>query len=202
MRKLFLFVMLASAACIAQVTVTGFDYAGTGCPDGSVKVAMSSDATSFSILYDGFNVQIDRGVKKAFADCRVVLHIKKPRRLGLQIESAEFRGFVAVDFGVSATQHIEVATGPNKGHQQLSAEYGTQSFVGPLSENFTLQSVRPVKQRPGILDCVPPKENTDVIVSSQIQVLNSGAGQFGQLTVDSTDGVLIQRFSLKTITCK
>ena len=201
MKKLFLVLLLSGSACFSQVTVTGVEYLGTGCPEGSVKVAMSSDGAVFSVLYNAFNVQVNRSLKTALSDCRVVLHVKKPKRLGLQIESAEFRGFVALDIGVTARQHVEVATGPNKGHQQLSAEYGIQSFTGPISENFTLQSVRPTKQRPGILDCVPPKENTDIIINSQVQLLNSGTGEFGQLTVDSADGVLIQRFSIKTINC-
>lgn len=98
--------MLSSTAIFAQASVTGIEYKAIGCPDGSVKVAVASNGEIFSILYDGFNLQVDQGLNRTIAGCRVVLHIKKQRDLGLQIEGAEFRGFVALDSGVTTSQHI------------------------------------------------------------------------------------------------
>lgn len=202
MKLVVLIFSFFAATANAQINLTGFEYRGTGCPQGHVSVVMTPDGSAFSILYDAFNLNVDHNVLQSRGDCAITLHIQKPRKLGFQIEAADFRGFVALDTGVTATQKVQVMVGPNHGHQQLSAEFGAQIWQGPISDNYALRAVRPTTQRPAVLDCVPPKENTDILVNSQISLANSGAGNFGQLTVDSVDGVVVQKFSLKQINCK
>lgn len=198
---LFSALLLISYAVSAQVLLTGFEYQGAGCPQGHVNVAITSDASAFSILYDSFNLQAGGNITAANSACSVVLHLKKPKRLGFKVTEAEFRGFVALDASVIANQNVVVMSGPNHGHQKLSAEFGTQNWSGPIAENYSLRSVKPTNKKPPVLDCVPPKENTDIIVDSKIQISNAGLGKFGQLTVDSVDGLIEQKFSIQWIDC-
>ncbi len=202
MKTLLSFVVLFySALSFAQINLISAEYQGSGCPQGNVSVVMTPSGSAFSILYDAFDLRVDKNITVARASCRVVLHVKKPRKTGFRIENAEFRGFVALDAGVSAAQNVRVMVGPNHGHQKLSAEFGSQVWQGPIAENYLLTAVRPINKKPPVLDCVPPKENTDIIVDSQIQINNSSANNFGQLTVDSVDGVLVQKFAITWLNC-
>lgn len=198
--KLALFLFLFSPLVFAQINLVGAEYQGSGCPPGKVSVTMTPNGSAFSILYDAFDLRVDKNITVARASCRVVLRVKKPRKTGFRIENAEFRGFVALDNGVTAAQTVKVMVGPNNGHQKLSAEFGSQTWQGPVAENYNLSAVRPVNKKPPVLDCVPPKENTEIVVDSQIQVSSAG-GEFGQLTVDSVDGVLVQKFNIAWLNC-
>lgn len=198
--KLALLIFLFSPLAFAQISLVRAEYQGSGCPQGHVSVVMTPNGSAFSILYDAFDLRVEKNITVARASCRVVLHVKKPRKTGFRIENAEFRGFVALDAGASASQNVKVMVGPNHGHQKLSAEYGSQIWRGPVAENYILTAVRPINKKPPVLDCVPPKENTEIVVDSQIQV-NSTAGEFGQLTVDSVDGVLVQKFAISWLNC-
>ncbi len=198
--KLGLLLFFFSPLVFAQISLISAEYQGSGCPQGQVSVTMTPNGSAFSILYDAFDLRVDKNITVARASCRVALHVKKPRKTGFRIENAEFRGFVALDAGVSASQNVKVMVGPNHGHQKLSAEFGSQIWQGPIAENYNLSAVRPVNKKPPVLDCVPPKENTDIVIDSQIQVTSAG-GEFGQLTVDSVDGVLVQKFNVTWVNC-
>lgn len=202
MKKFILAGLLFAIPGFAQVSLVGVEYKGSGCPQGHVSVTLAPDGSAFSVLYDSFNLMVGDQIAQAKSTCSIVLHLKKPKKLGFRVEAADFRGFVALDPGVTATQNVQVMSGPNHGHQQLSAEFGTQVWNGPLNENYILRAVRPVNNKPPVLDCVPPKENTDIVINSQVQILGGNGSSFGQVTVDSVDGLIVQKFSLAWINCK
>jgi hypothetical protein len=202
MKKYILAGLLFAVPGFAQVTLTGVEYQGSGCPQGHVSVTLSPDGSAFSVLYDSFNLNVGDNVAQAQSTCSIVLHLNKPRKLGFRVDAADFRGFVGLDPDVTAAQKVQVMSGPNHGHQQLSAEFGTQVWKGPLTENYVLRAVRPVNNKPPVLDCVPPKENTDIVINFQVQIVGGNASHFGQVTVDSVDGLIVQKFSLSWIDCK
>jgi hypothetical protein len=201
--KTFIFASLLFAIpSFAQVTLAGLEYQGSGCPQGHVSVTLAPDGSAFSVLYDSFNLTVGDQIAQAKSTCSIAIHLKKPKKSGFRVEAADFRGFVALDSGVTATQNVQVMSGPNHGHQQLSAEFGTQVWSGPMSEDYTLRAVHPVNNKPPVLDCVPPKENTDIVINSQVQISGGGNSRFGQVTVDSVDGLIVQKFSLTWLDCK
>ena len=202
MKKFIFAALLFAVPSFAQVALTGVEYQGSGCPQGHVSVTLSPDGSAFSVLYDSFNLMVGDDTAQAQSTCSIVVHLKKPKKLGLRVEAADFRGFVALDPDVTASQKVQVMSGPNHGHQQLSAEFGTQVWKGPVADNYILRAVRPVNNKPPVLDCVPPKENTDLLIKSQVQLTGGAASRFGQFTVDSVDGLLVQKFSLTWIDCK
>jgi hypothetical protein len=201
MKTLLLAMMLFALPSLAQVTLTGFEYSGSGCPQGHVSVTLSPNGSAFSVLYDSFNLMVGDQTAQAQSTCSITLHLKKPKKLGFRVDNADFRGFVALDPNVKATQKVQVMAGPNHGHQQLSAEFGTQVWNGPMADNYNLRAVRPTNNRPPVLDCVPPKENTDIMINSQVQLTGGGPDRFGQFTVDSVDGLIVQKFALTWIDC-
>ncbi len=202
MKKIILGLIFLASLAEAQIQLQSFSATGPGCPAGSVRVVLAPDGSAFSILYDRYNTEVGASVLTSRQNCSVVLHLLKPRRLGFRVEAADFRGFVALDEGVTAQQNVRVMSGPNPGHRMLSAEFGTQVWRGPINEEFVLRAVRPVNSRPPVLDCVPAKENTDLVVDSVVQINSNQAQKNGQLTVDTVDGVLLQKFTLKWLDCQ
>ena len=120
--------------------------------------------------------------------------------MGFRIESADFRGFVHLDPGVIADQNVRISSSPIPELRKVSAEFASQQWVGPVSQNYTLTTVRPLRT-PEVLDCVPPRENTQIIIQSRIRIAQAGGSRIGQLTVDSVDGKLVQRYNLKWVNC-
>ncbi len=195
------FSALFSTEAWAEIQLKSVEYRGSGCPQGSVRAVLAPDGSAFSVLYDRYNTEVGEQITLARKTCSVILHLTKPRNLGFRVDAADFRGFVALDENVVASQNVKVMSGPNPGHRKLSAEFGNQVWKGPINEDYTLRAVRPVNRRPPILDCVPRKENTDIVVDSTVQITNGGPNKNGQLTVDTADGVLLQKFSLTWIDC-
>lgn len=202
MKKIILSLVLLASMAEAQIQLQSFTAAGPGCPAGSVRVVLAPDGSAFSILYDRYNTEVGASVLNSTQNCSVVLHLLKPRHLGFKIEAADFRGFIGLDQGVTAEQKVRVMSGPNPGHRMLSAEFGSQIWRGPINEEFVLRAVRPVNSRPPVLDCVPAKENTDIVVDSAVQLISNQAQKNGQLTVDTVDGVLLHKFTLKWLDCQ
>ncbi len=201
MKTILFSLLLFALPSLAQVTLTGVEYQGSGCPQGHVSVTLSPNGSAFSVLYDSFNLTVGDNIAQAQANCSITLHLRKPKKLGFRVDNADFRGFVALDPGVTATQKVQVMAGPNHGHQQLSAEFGTQVWNGPMADNYILRAVRPTNNRPPVLDCVPPKENTDIVINSQVNLAGGSNDRFGQFTVDSVDGLIVQKFALTWIDC-
>lgn len=192
--------ILATESAEAQLQMTGVISGGSGCPQGTVNVAMAPDGSSFSVLYDRLGTQVGPGVRVGAADCRVEIKIRKPLMLGFQIESADFRGFVALDPGVAAEQRVSVAAGAIRQIRDATADFGHQRWVGPVQQPFTLTAVRP--GRLDILACAPPRENISIVIKTQIrmQQARNPNGQ-GLLTVDSADGKVMQRYKLRYQNC-
>lgn len=202
LKKLLLTLIFFTSIAKAQVQLQSFSAVGSGCPAGSVRVVLAPDGSAFSILYDRYSTQVGASTLTARQNCSVILHLLKPRRLGFRVDAADFRGFIALDEAVTAQQNVRVMSGSNPGHRMLSAEFGSQVWRGPINEDFVLTAVRPVNSRPPVLDCVPAKENTDIVVDSVVDLTSNQPQKNGQLTVDTVDGVLLQKFSLKWLDCQ
>ena len=100
----------ADAADLNSVKVTGVSYQGSGCPQGSVQTVFSPENGQFSILYDSFSLNVG-GPTMQNTDvrgCEVLINLKLPFGYAINVESADFRGFVSLDGGVIA-QHMGIS---------------------------------------------------------------------------------------------
>ena len=187
-------------ASAQQLQLQSVEYAGTGCPQGSVTAQLAPDGSALTVLYDRFDLRVGADTTQGMQDCKIVLRLKKPLLAGFRIESADFRGFIYLDPGVVADQQVRVGSGSIKELRQITTEFGYQRWQGPVNQNFNLTTVRPLKTPP-ILDCIPPRENTQIVIESKIRVGQAGGSRIGQLTVDSVDGRIVQRYNLKWVNC-
>jgi hypothetical protein len=184
----------------ASVQVTGVISGGAGCPQGTVQVVMAPDGSSFTVLYDQLQLQASPSQPIGAMDCTVTINLRKPLLMGFGIESVDFRGFVGLDRGVAAEQRVSVTSGAVKGIREISTEFSTQTWRGPLRQNYTMTTVRPL-QGLEILNCLPPRENTKIVIKSRLRMqVQHGHGE-GLLTVDSTDGKMAQKYHLRWQNC-
>lgn len=191
----------AAAFNPADVRIESFSVSGQGCPQGSVRLVLAPDASAITVLYDQFQLQgLSGSPQQMDMTCRVDAIISKPKSLGFSIESVDFRGFVQLDRGVRAAQRVKVVSGSTRPLRQLSGEFGFERWVGPIAENYLIQTVAPY-EKPEILNCLPLKKNTRLTVTSRIRLNGLGPGKTGFLAVDSADGKVAQRYRLQWHDC-
>jgi hypothetical protein len=89
------------APALAQTTIQSVSYTGTGCPSGSVGVAIAANAKTMTLIFDKYVAQSGPGVSASEnaknCDVSVALHFSK----GVQITltSADYRGYAQLTAG-------------------------------------------------------------------------------------------------------
>jgi hypothetical protein len=190
----------AQALGAGEVQVTGVRLRGLGCPEGTVQVVLSPDGSAMTLLYDQFTLAVDATTARKQMECDVIIDIHKPAGHGFVVDGASVRGFIALDTGMLADQTIKVISGNGQVERQASAEFGTQSWAGPLSQDFELTAVRPVAA-PELLSCAPNKQTEKFVIRSHLRIFPKHTAGSGQLTVDSVDGHLTQHYHLNWVKC-
>ncbi len=183
----------------AGLLITEVISGGAGCPQGTVQVVMSPDATAMTVLYDAFHLNVKDANSVAIMDCEVRVKFEKPAATNFGIESADFRGFVSLEPGLVALQKVHVRSGSTREERLASAEFAEQRWIGPVNEEFILTTHRPSGVE--MVGCHPTREKTRVVIRSRIRINSRRSGGSGQLTVDSVDGRVAQKFNLKWQSC-
>ncbi len=181
-----------------EIGLDGVTYGGEGCPQGTVTAMLSPDATELTVLFDAFDTRVGADLSNAVKNCEVRLNIRKPRLWSYKIESVDFRGFVHLDAGVRAEQRVSFQNGPS--HAGFNKSFGYQRFQGPISQNYTLTTVKPLNG-PDLLSCLPAKKNVELKIRSTIELKGGGGAQGGMMTVDSVDGRVVHKYRLSWISC-
>ncbi|MGZ5278586.1 MAG: DUF4360 domain-containing protein [Pseudobdellovibrionaceae bacterium] len=190
----------AEAKDLSSLKVTGVTYAGSGCPQGSVQTVFSPDAGQFSILYNSFSLNVGGATLESTdtRGCEVSINLKLPFGYAINVESADFRGFVALDGGVIAQHTVDHKVGSNK---LATYGFGTQIFTGPTQENYFIRSEKPKINLPKLVQCLPLKQNTTLMVRTRVKMTGGDGPRQGLMTVDSADGQIEQRYVLSLRRC-
>lgn len=179
--------------------ISAFNYGGSGCPQGSVQAVLAPDGSALSIIYSNFVANVNANQRADARDCTVTLKIRKPVIQAYILESADFRGFVGLEAGVSARQQVNVQNG--FGRFLLNQQFGFNMWEGPVSQNYMIQSVKPVSLNGNSVDCANQlRADTKMEFKTKVRLESRNGGQ-GMFTVDSTDGRLQQIYRFKLINC-
>ena len=122
---------LAGAAHAEDITLGEPGYGGTGCPGGSVSATLSPDATSLSLLFDGYIVEAggDTGKKFDRKSCNIAIPVHVPQGISVSIIAIDYRGYNNFSAGADSQFNVEFffagARGPTF----------TKKFVGPKDED-------------------------------------------------------------------
>lgn len=181
-----------------DVSIESISYGGDGCRPGTVSVILSPGATELTVLFDEFQTRVGADVTNSRKNCEVKVKIKKPRLWSYRIDSVDFRGFIHLDRGVRAEQKVDFQNGPS--HAGFNKSFGYQRWVGPTSENYLLQTIKPLNG-PDLLSCLPAKKSVELKLRSSIELKGGGGHQGGMMAVDSADGRVVHRYRLSWISC-
>lgn len=81
-------------------------YGGTGCPQGSVASIISDDRQTMTLIFDSYVASIGKGVAvtENRKNCQLNIDLHYPGGFQYSIFSADYRGYAALDKGVTGTQ--------------------------------------------------------------------------------------------------
>lgn len=197
-RLLLTTLMLCATVTYAQdeqlpsgATIQSVQYAGTGCPQGSISSLLSVDAQALTVIFDQYAVETagEAPQKKNTKDCQIRLEVAAPKGWSYSIASMQIRGFADLDAGATGIQTANLRYGRspggmiNLGRLKLDGEYRAdyeQAF------DLTLRN----------LNWSSCAETTKpVIINTQIAV-KSRRGAKGSMTVDSFDGQMSHEYNL------
>jgi hypothetical protein len=178
----------------SNVTIASISYSGTGCPAGSVGTSLSEDKTTYTLIFDDFIASVQAGnATTNQKNCLIDLNLNYPSGYQYSVVQQTYRGFVALDKGVTALQS-------SKYYFKSPLLYTTSSnpFKGPISQdyekvdNVTLPS----------LIWSPCGTTGTMHINSAVSVSNlwNSSGN-GQLTEDSADGKVTTTLGLQWAKC-
>jgi hypothetical protein len=111
MAALAAFVVLAPALARAaevpsSVKIRRISYAGSGCAAGSIRSDVPRGFSSFRLYFDGLVAEAGPGIPLAESrkNCQILLDLAFPAGWSFSVASLDYRGYVELDFGATATQ--------------------------------------------------------------------------------------------------
>jgi len=178
-----------------QVYINGITYGGSGCPQGSVGSFISDDRSTFTLIFDSFVASIGPGVPvtENRLNCQLNIDLQYPSGFQYSILDTEFRGYAALDAGVTGVQE---ATYYFSGS---SAQASSQTnFVGPTSGDYEVTDSVPFSSTVWS----PCGAALPLNINSQVRLTSNTATASGQLTDDSVDGKIQYVVGVQWQACK
>lgn len=89
----------------SEVHIKDVTYGGTGCPQGTVGIAISEDRTIMTLIFDEYVVSIGTKVPvtESRKNCQLNIDLLYPPGFQYSIFSADYRGYTALEANVNAT---------------------------------------------------------------------------------------------------
>lgn len=135
---LLLGMLIASTGAFAQspITLGQPGYGGTGCPAGTVSVTLSPDATSLSLLFDGYQINAGGATNRAFdrKSCNIAIPVNVPGGYSVSIIAIDYRGFNQLPQGARSQFSVEYFFAGGRG------PVFNRTFQGPLAEDYLIQN--------------------------------------------------------------
>jgi len=181
----------------SKVFIKGVSYGGSGCPQGSVGVSLSTDRTTFTLIFDKYVASISPGPTdpaKSRKNCQIAVNMQYPGGFQYSVFKADYRGFVELDKGVTGTQKSTYY------FSGQTAQASTQTiFKGPISKDYLISDAVPFTSTVW----APCGASMPLNINSQIRLENNPEKTgSGLLTTDSVDGKVKFICGVQWRTCK
>ena len=180
-----------------QVYIKSVNYAGTGCPAGSVAGTLASDGSFINVAFDKYTAQI-KGTTSNPGDtrknCQLTFVLQYPPGWSVTVFDASYYGYVKLDKKVTATQQSTYRWG---GQSPTASFYST--WTGAVDKDYTFTDSlvtaayvwSSCKGVPGSL-----------IVNTSIKVENSkNPNGNGLITTDAIEGVVTHKYGCQWKRC-
>jgi hypothetical protein len=164
-----------------KVYVQSVTSGGSGCPDGTVQVALDAERDQLGLAFAGFVASKGPGIPPAEANksCQVNLDLHIPQGWQYSIATIEYRGFVQLPKKMKAAQR---ATYYFQGDGGLAT--ADSSYVGPVSRSYLIRDKLPFSTV-AWSSCTTSRP-----LNITTELLLKGGTDPGQITTDSIDGRL------------
>lgn len=179
---------------VSNVRIESITYGGSGCPQGTLSQVISADGTVFTVMYDNFVASFGAGAKSPIdfrKNCQLTVRLTIPSSLSFTVVSTDYRGFVNLAQGVTATaRNIYYFSGDTR-----QAEI-KKVFTGPVTKSY-LDHVDLAVENQIWSQC-----NEDQLINFSNSLLLTGdKTKSGLITTDSTDGKVTQSYMLQWRAC-
>ncbi|MBW4511443.1 MAG: DUF4360 domain-containing protein [Scytonematopsis contorta HA4267-MV1] len=178
-----------------QVKISGFTYAGTGCPSGSVGSLISSDNQTLELLFDKFQANLAPANQQVpFAqqnNCSVSVKLKLPRGFSASFYKVEHRGYADTRGGANGQFRARYYI-PGAGGFDVNRNY---NFQRNLERDYTIvhDNIATAYTQCGA--------EVPMTVSTRIGLSGRPTG-YNALTVDSQSNKVTTRVHYQLRRCK
>jgi hypothetical protein len=194
------FAMLtAASSAFAQgpdyVRVRSINFAGSGCPAGSVATNVSPDRQAFTLLFDSYIAEVGQGVspREKRKNCVVNVDLDFPSGWTYTFFTVDYRGYVDLASSMVGTQ-------------QTSYYFQGSSATARLASNISGPAARDYQIRDNLaitsLVWSPCGASRSLNMNTEVRIDNSRnpRGQ-GIMTLDSIDGQLKHIYGIRWRRC-
>ncbi len=164
--------------------IDGITIQGDECPGGAAT-DVSTDREAFTVIFSNFLAQVDPTTHQAKAKCKVTLKMNVPAGWSYAVTSVDFRGFVSLEPGVTATKQTRYHMAA-QGKDKTPERGPVFTWNGPFEEDFAVRDIGDLTE-PYWSRCGKGKVfqiSTDVTLTNP----NGNAAASGFLALDSIDG--------------
>ena len=185
---------LADAPPANEVTIRNLTARGTGCPVGSVDAMVSSDAKAFTLFFSEFIASAgpDQLIADQYKTCNIQLDLDHPHNWQYAVIGVDYRGYAALDRGVTATLRTQYWT---QGVSGIPLQL-RKDIRGPYANEF-LESNFLAESQLAWTTC-GQKRALNMKASIAVRAFGQSTGL---ITVDSIDGELLQTYKVRWRRC-
>jgi hypothetical protein len=186
-------VLQAGAPDKSKTYIEGITYGGSGCNQGTVASSISEDLTTFTLIFDEFIAETGAGksIKDSRKNCQVNVDLRYPEGWSYSIVSVDYRGFVSIPAGTTATQTSNYYF---SGEQQQSSYKSV--FTGPYENNYLVSD----KIATSAVVWSPCGKVIQGNVNAAVSI-SGDRTKSALMTVDSIDGKVEQKFGIQWRQC-
>lgn len=189
-----------SALSPDKITIDVVSANGSGCPGNSqdaAVVAVSPDATAFTVTYSNYLAQVGPGlnITEARKNCQLGLNVHIPQGFTYAIAEADYRGFGSLAKGASASERASYYFQGNPQTVRI-----THTFKGPLESDWQTSDKVGIEA----LVYLPCGEERNLNLNTELRVSkgSSDSNKTSYLMMDSTDGDINTVYRLAWKSCK
>lgn len=181
---------------LTKVYIAGITYGGTGCPQGTVGISLSTDRKTFTLIFDAYVASIGPGISLTDSrkNCQINVNLHYPGGFQYSIFTSDYRGFVDLEKGVTGVQKATYYFAGS------TAQASTQTnWSGPISQDYLIHDEIPFSST-----VWSPCGSVEALnINSQIRLDNTAnKAALGYLSTDSIDGKVTFIVGVQWQVCK